>query len=84
MIDENLDQTTEGQDPAGEPQVSQEAPDAAIKYYYNPKRNTRSESYMGVPLTDLTEAQVASYPRWIQESLAACKFYQAEPPDKED
>lgn len=78
------DQQASAQGDTGESTAAPEVTEPTIKYYYHPKRNTRNESFAGVPLADLTEEQVNSYPRWIQAALAGAKYYQAEPPDEEE
>jgi hypothetical protein len=46
-----------------------------IVYRYHPQQNPHSAHLPGVPLRDLTAAEVAALPAWLQRSLAACPFY---------
>lgn len=42
---------------------------------YDESENHWGASLSGVPLRDLTAAEFAEYPRWLQRSIIALKFY---------
>jgi hypothetical protein len=42
---------------------------------YDASENHYGASLPGVPLRDLTAAEFAEYPRWLQRSVIALRFY---------
>lgn len=51
-----------------------------IAFKYLPEKNPKGRVLTGVPLTDLTTDQYNALPRWVQQSVAACGFYEAVAP----
>lgn len=49
--------------------------DSEIAYRYQPRRNPDGAALPGVPLRDLTAADVAALPAWLRDALATCPFY---------
>lgn len=47
-----------------------------IAYTYLEDKNPDGAYLPGVPLTDLTDEQVAAFPKWLQLSIDASPFYQ--------
>ena len=63
----------------------------SVAYIYNATQNPDGAGLPGVPLRDLTVADLAQLPAWLVPSIAACAWYQATaaapalpPPEKED
>lgn len=48
-----------------------------VVYKYYPRRNKRNRSLAGVPLRDLTDVDLASYPEHVLLSIENCRFYEA-------
>jgi hypothetical protein len=46
-----------------------------IIYTYDATKNPDGAYLPGVPLRDLTEADLASLPAWLVASIAGCAFY---------
>lgn len=46
-------------------------------YIYDPAKNPDGAYLPGVPLRDLTEADLAELPEYLRTSIAACPFYVA-------
>lgn len=53
-----------------------------LAYKYNEKKNPDGGHFPGVPLADLTTADFAALPRWLQQSVAAAPFYEEVKPKK--
>jgi hypothetical protein len=50
-----------------------------IAYRYNPDKNLDGAFITGIPLADLTHAEVEALPEYLQQTIAACAFYEAVP-----
>lgn len=48
-----------------------------VAYRYVAERNPEGGFLPGVPLRDLTRADLARMPSWLRESLTTCPFYEA-------
>lgn len=55
----------------------------SIARYYDETKNPEGGMLPGVPLRDLTEAEFAALPPWLQESLDALPCYRKTPPPRE-
>ncbi len=55
----------------------------SIARYYDAEKNPDRASLPGVPLADISEAQFAEYPDWLQASIDAAPFYRKTKPRAE-
>ena len=51
-----------------------------IARHYDASKNEEGAALPGVPLRDLTEAEFAAYPQWLQDSIDAASFYRKTKP----
>ena len=47
--------------------------------HYDETKNPGNAYLPGVPLADLTDEQLASYPQWLRDSILASGFWSAKP-----
>ena len=52
----------------------------SITVRYLPDKNPETHHIPGIPLRDLTAAEFAALPPWLQESVRVCAFYAVEDP----
>ena len=54
----------------------------SIARYYDAEKNPDRASLPGVPLADISEAQFAEYPEWLQATIDNTAFYRKTKPPK--
>lgn len=48
--------------------------------YYDASKNPESATLPGVKLDDLTDEEIAAFPEWLRESIAATGFWRKSKP----